>query len=298
MQASAGIVTGMLPAAAIEALRPRFGMAGTAAYRPGATFGPHTLQSWELFWLLDGTARWTIDGVDERLRPGVLACARPGQRHAIVWDARVGGRHGFVHFAAGALPALPALLVPAPGWEAVAQRLLAVLRQRAEGWEPHARQLLRTLLLFAAVAEPEHHPSPPLPDPLTQVLRAVENRLARTPAWRADLPALAHLARVAPRTLDRWCRAATGHPPMRLVRLLRLERAAYLLVQQQLPAADVGRRCGFASAPHFNRVFRAVWGRSPAALRRHVRAGGTLPSGPLTRIRVVVAPHGAATPPP
>jgi transcriptional regulator GlxA family with amidase domain len=57
---------------------------------------------------------------------------------------------------------------------------------------------------------------------------------------------------------------------------MRLERARELLLQTGKPILDVAVACGFASASHFSRCYRAVYGHKPsderaAALFRRAR---------------------------
>ncbi|MGB1035575.1 MAG: helix-turn-helix domain-containing protein, partial [Primorskyibacter sp.] len=48
---------------------------------------------------------------------------------------------------------------------------------------------------------------------------------------------------------------------------LRLERARLLLVQTEKSVMDVAIACGFESAGHFSRVYRASYGVTPMAQR-------------------------------
>ena len=82
--------------------------------------------------------------------------------------------------------------------------------------------------------------------------------------------ALAQEAGVSLRTLHRAF-AAQGSTFAGTLRQLRLVRAAQLLRRPQLAhvaVAEIGRRCGFADASHFARVFQHAMGMPPAQWRR------------------------------
>ena len=74
---------------------------------------------------------------------------------------------------------------------------------------------------------------------------------------------------------------------------LRLQRAAKLLGDGELPLGRVARRAGYGSLPAFSRAFRAAYGMPPGAYRA---------TGPHRRYRADLAatdatPSGAPTPP-
>ena len=81
---------------------------------------------------------------------------------------------------------------------------------------------------------------------------------------------IAHALSLSPRHLSRVF-AGRDTAVAQHVQELRLERAGALLVSKEgrhLTAAEVGRRCGFTSASHFSRVFRARFGLTPTEARR------------------------------
>ena len=53
------------------------------------------------------------------------------------------------------------------------------------------------------------------------------------------------------------------------VQLLRLNQAAWLLTQTQLPVAEVAVKSGFASIKTFHRVFKYQYGMAPGEYRKH-----------------------------
>ena len=80
---------------------------------------------------------------------------------------------------------------------------------------------------------------------------------------------------LSPRQLERlfakYLRASPSHHYLEL----RLDRARELLLQTAKPILDVAVACGFASASHFSRCYRAVYGHKPSDERSAALAGRT-----------------------
>ncbi|TDP43391.1 AraC family transcriptional regulator with amidase-like domain [Zavarzinia compransoris] len=103
-----------------------------------------------------------------------------------------------------------------------------------------------------------------LADPrLARVIAAMEARIEE------PLPrdALAALAGLSPRQLERLFSAALGMGPGRYYQNLRLERARSLLRQTALTVAEIAVACGFVSPAHFSRAYRALFGVAPRDTR-------------------------------
>ena len=69
---------------------------------------------------------------------------------------------------------------------------------------------------------------------------------------------------LSPRQLERLFAKYLRASPSRHYMELRLDRARALLLQTAKPVLDVAVACGFASASHFSRCYRAVYGHKPS----------------------------------
>lgn len=69
---------------------------------------------------------------------------------------------------------------------------------------------------------------------------------------------------LSPRQLERLFAKYLRASPSRHYLELRLDRARELLLQTAKPILDVAVDCGFASASHFSRCYRAVYGHKPS----------------------------------
>jgi len=112
------------------------------------------------------------------------------------------------------------------------------------------------------------------PDLLRRLLRA-RDRITAAP--HEDWP-VRRMARVSGTSVAHFARSfreAFGVPPHRYLLTLRLERAAALLRDTDVPITHVAFACGWQSLGTFGRTFRDVYGLSPGAFRRSERGRGT-----------------------
>ena len=63
--------------------------------------------------------------------------------------------------------------------------------------------------------------------------------------------------------------------PIQYVKLLRLQRAAELLLSSPESVAEIGARCGFQDPSYFTRSFRERYGCTPSEYRERRDGGGS-----------------------
>lgn len=97
-------------------------------------------------------------------------------------------------------------------------------------------------------------------------LAEAHRRILASPDGRPRLADLAALAGCSQQHLCRAFRERYGVTPVALAVQVRLDQAARLL-REGLPPAEAAARCGWADVRQFARVFRARFGRTPAAWR-------------------------------
>ncbi len=83
-----------------------------------------------------------------------------------------------------------------------------------------------------------------------------------------DLPELATVCHMSPRTFTRHFQAALDDTPMRFVNRYRIARACEQLAGSAVSVLNVSLNVGFNSLAAFNRHFRALTGRTPRDWRR------------------------------
>ena len=99
-------------------------------------------------------------------------------------------------------------------------------------------------------------------------LARIVDRIRAAPGDPHSLADMARDAGLGISAFVRPCRGATGRTLGAFVSHLRLQLAAEALRNAELSIAEVASACGFASASHFVRVFRAATGATPGRWRR------------------------------
>jgi transcriptional regulator GlxA family with amidase domain len=96
------------------------------------------------------------------------------------------------------------------------------------------------------------------------------------------------LAAIAQRSSDYFGRAfkcAVGETPHGFIVTCRLRRARELMLESDLPLAEIAVTCGFADQAHLSKAFRRGHGQSPAVWRRerreHAAVGGRYPESQM-----------------
>jgi AraC-like DNA-binding protein len=235
-----------------------------AVYPPGATFGPRRLEDFEFVWLLQGTAEWLYDLGSIALGPNSLLLGRPGITDSFVWDRTRPTRHAYLHFRLdGCLAWLPdsarwPLVRTLPDDDPLRPLLRYVLslgEHRSSTHQQTTQEVLRLLLtLFVQGPLPDHDEQrlPPHLDTLAAFVRHAWAPPA--PTRPLSLQDLAAGACLSAGYLSRVFRQHYGIGPVAAFELLRLARAATLLVRSNLSVAAVAHDCGFANPYHFSMV--------------------------------------------
>ena len=111
--------------------------------------------------------------------------------------------------------------------------------------------------------------------PLIQIIEQLERHLNR----RLRVVEMAALAGLSPSRFAHLFRLATGLPPARYFRNLRLERARDLLEATTLSVAEVRIMVGGSESSHFARDYRARHGVTPRDSRDARKKGNGTVSG-------------------
>jgi AraC-like DNA-binding protein len=275
-----------------EPARIRIRVAGVVTYPAGAAYGPRTLEDHEAFWLLDGGAAWRVDGRWLALGPGSLALVGPGSRDHLRFHSRSSTTHGWFHFSVatpgGRLATTRLPLVHQVGAEVLGALGHAVwLWDLGQAYQGAADALASALLELALVTVEVAEVTAPSP-PVARALDRVRERWAAGAPERVGLAELAEAAGVSAAHLIRAFRSEVGMPPARLLRVLRLERAALMLKAGRLPLAAIAEATGFSSPFHLSQAFRARYGVSPSRFRVNPPAEPAPPLPALSAVRRLI----------
>jgi transcriptional regulator GlxA family with amidase domain len=99
---------------------------------------------------------------------------------------------------------------------------------------------------------------------LDPCVHKAQDWLAEHVTESVSLANLADVAQTSVRSLTRAFKAATGITPGEYQRLLRLELAAHLVNDSDLPLETIAARSGFGDPRHFRRVWHAHFGTPPS----------------------------------
>lgn len=141
----------------------------------------------------------------------------------------------------------------------ITERMGAEFARRVSDWYLHSLIAEADAPQRASHAERfgTHHPG------LLTVLQKMETTIERP----MDRRAMADLARITPRHLGRLFRSELGVSFLDTYRRIRLEHARRLLQQSPLSVSEIAVACGFSSASHFSRAFKAELGLTPVGVR-------------------------------
>lgn len=159
-----------------------------------------------------------------------------------------------------------------PQVQVTIDELLRLSACKPIGWRKRGAALVTDVILRIAQERPDMLRPMGLPlavkafKVLSPVLRFIEDHLSDN----LSVEQMAQLVMFSPRHLRRLFHQTVGMAPKRWLLERRLQRAATLLTQTDLPIKIVAAECGFDDLPHFNRTFRHRFGQPPNQYRRAV----------------------------
>ncbi len=147
------------------------------------------------------------------------------------------------------------------------QTLLALWRDRSR--PPMERQLQchRALLELLQELLPRVNLAP-VAQSGAKLWWRIEKQLRARLEEPPTLETMRNLSGLSPRTIVRICKAATGLPPIKRLKELRLGHARGLVQHSDLPITEIAFRVGYGRSQEFSRDYRNRFGISPREDRR------------------------------
>jgi AraC-like DNA-binding protein len=237
----------------------------------GASFhGDHGVERYRLdgFWCLNlfhGEGELAIAGKRLPLRRGTATLTLPGHDHAYTFPAPL--VQSLVHFqprpGARTVP-VPAAIDLGDGFAAAVADVALIARLRAS--EPERAEARLWDLLWRLAAGRGGEAGQAGDD--DRLVEAVERLVRRNLAGDLPAGASARSLGLSPSQLNRRLVRAGAGPFSAVVRRLRMEMAAHLILRSDLPMAEIARRRGLGDAQRFNKAVRQSLGAAPRELRR------------------------------
>ncbi|MDR3709074.1 MAG: AraC family transcriptional regulator [Capsulimonadaceae bacterium] len=262
---------------ALETLQIDVGQMGIATYPPGASYGPRTVREWEFIWLMEGDAVYTRGRVSVDAPQESMILCRPGEDDHFLWDPVRRTRHAYFRFhMLDPYSILPSI----DDWPLVRQiwsgdDLMASLYRHILTWgNSDDRELLRMdvahllSVFFSGQSAVGSVRQKNASQAIEVACSYIYDRIDADPSAPIPLGELAEAAHVSPEHLCRLFKAALNQSPAKTVRLIRLERAATLLLRSNYSIGQIAEIFGFATPYHFSSSFKQEFGKSPLAMRQ------------------------------
>ncbi|MBQ6472763.1 MAG: helix-turn-helix domain-containing protein [Victivallales bacterium] len=244
----------------------------------------------EIVLILEGSATHLLDGAEAEVTSGDVLVIHPGCFHAydhtdgmklvnvtydssrLFWPAPDCGslalfRQFFPVTGKPQVSDVRPLLHLSSDALAEASSLIAKLHAEMQGRHVGYRLYAQTLLLQLCVLFSRAVPT----EKVGTESSAIESCLAYMNTHYAETLNIARLAanaHMSPNSFFAHFRHATGTSPIQYLLKLRVMHASDHLLHTDWSMDEIARRNGFTDANYMSRVFRAVTGRSPSALRR------------------------------
>jgi len=267
-----------LPASGI---RPTFSGIGINEAETAFLFNRHQHPHYEIIVCDRGDYRCLLNDTWITLRPGEALVVKPGDWHQDDVDAGV--RYLGLTFRLQAKDDERSVSVFVDGVEPQAQRValdrdvhLAILERiqreasSSDAFAAHIQDALLTEFFWRLVRALPHDAvaAPFLRESDEHGFALTVRRLfQRHHREQLSIGDMAAELGMSPSSLTQKARAVLGMPPARAFLRYKLERAAMLLQQTEMPINGIADYLGFENPFHFSRVFKKHYGRAPSQFR-------------------------------
>jgi AraC-like DNA-binding protein/mannose-6-phosphate isomerase-like protein (cupin superfamily) len=251
---------------------------GDVIYPPGGAFGPRTQADFQLFVVLDGEAKVSVDALSVHVPMGRALMLSPKHTEHFEFAATRSTRHTWCAVHPDLVSDSLRSSLEAAKEPIVCSNRIADLMQYGldlpESDLPEASALLHSLgiaTLHGFVFDLEYvRRTGAEPEALRRARLYVDTHLETA----LTLGDLARVGNVSAQHLTRLFKRYQGVTPMRYLWERRVARGVRLLLETGLSVAAISERVGFESPFHFSRLVRVTQGASPRALRDGRRGKG------------------------
>jgi AraC family transcriptional regulator len=261
---------------------------------PGATFGPRTEQRYEFIWIMDGEAVIDFGSLRFQAEAGAVMLRQPGVTDHYQWSPRQRTAHAYIHFELD--PALAAefdwATVPVkrvmPPNDIVRPLIGYIVSQdsqpeplRSQLQKPALELLLRAYI--SAQAAVTAQPPRQLPEAVGKALEIIRRHAEAESAPALRLGDLAGAVHTSPENLCRLFKRSLELSPLEYAKLVRLNKAAWLMRNSSRGLKAIAMATGFYDAYHLSRSFKHVYGLPPKAFRASDISAWLTQRNPITR---------------
>ncbi|RKY57324.1 MAG: hypothetical protein DRP95_07110 [Candidatus Latescibacterota bacterium] len=231
----------------------------------------------ELFFVLRGKGKFTLDDTEHDAEPGDVFLVKPGQVHCAAADLA----DPYVYYCIHYYLSRPGYLTPffEGGYSFLAKvrledmsevmeivdRMEAEKARKRTGYRAMMQAYMLQLLTFVVRAADagEGLPSPPSQGH-QRVAERIKEYLEEHVAEKVRLEDVARAVSLSPRYCCSIFRKVTGYTIFQYLDLLRVERAKALFRHSHLNVTEVAQELGYPNVYYFSRVFKKVTGLPPS----------------------------------
>ena len=241
---------------------------------PGAGVKPHLHPYFHMFHLTAGSIQFTAGENTYELHPGHTILVPPGTEHAYTNNAQPAVEYLEIKFTLGQYP-FPDGFIPVTD-DILAQRLFQqILKEFSElgGLADDAAAAYLTALLEFLMGEYRYQKQPQQFRHLdasgcSELSQRIIHYLEDHYSEDLSLDALATAIGYNKSYLCVAFKKDTRQTILDCLNMIRIRKAAELIVYSDLSLSQVAEMCGFSSVSHFNRVFLKYAGITPGQCRR------------------------------
>ena len=237
----------------------------------------HAHDFYEILWFLQGETTQTVNGLPKRYQKGDVLILRPGDAHCFSEQSRdvclvslSVKKEEFERLASLYDPLLLAVFLRgntpidyACGLSCESEPSFA--RLALGGTVYDCKFLLCALLRVYLESGACDSATAQLPVPLAAAIK----KMTRPENLKRGIPAWIELTHYSQSHLARMLKKHFGLGVKQYINELRLQAAYEEIVFSPKPFAEISEEIGFASLSHFNKIFKARFAITPAALRKN-----------------------------
>ena len=255
---------------------------GLAKYPPGGSLGPRIQRGVQFVYLISGGLEIEVDGVRSQVNPGHLVLMLPGREESYFFHPDIESQHSWCLLDFDPLPrtwlaylaTLPSQIAVTSEMEQLLELGIMVTASDALDHSVVLNRLGEALLQFylAAVSVPEDQRVQSMPKALRKACRFIAQHYDQ----KLTLDEIAQHAHCSVNHLINLFNRVLDTTPSKYLWRWRIKQAEGLLRHTDLPINLISEQCGFGSAFHFSRLFKAEFGVPPKVFRQQLDKSAVL----------------------
>lgn len=250
---------------------------GIVKYPPGGKLGPRIQRGIQFVYLISGGLEIEVDGIRTAIKPGNLVLMLPQRQESYYFHPDQESEHSWCQLDFHQLPqawvehlqTLPLQLTVTPEMEQLLELGLMISANTRIDQQVVLKRLGEALLQFYLAIQ--QVPEDDRPDGMPRSVHRACRFMARHYSQPLSLEQIAEQAHCSVNHLINQFNRSYQTTPMRYLWRLRIKQAESLLRHTELAINLIAEQCGFATAFHFSRQFKACHGVSPKAFREGFR---------------------------